>query len=599
MKTITTILIIIFLIAVILFAVIVGKSLFKGDGGIEEEQLAEEEVLVDTPVESTEEEIPGSEAIEEEVDPEGIQEIEIYLDGDRDNGIFLGKANYGLTSKEAFDIYGEDFSESGFLFAVDNNEYEFAAGSTHFLYIYTYIPEYGWEYIREQIIIDGDPDHSQSIELHIDNPSHNDMFTGADINNARVSGWSADLSISENTGINKIEVYLNGPKGFGNFLGEADYGAERLDVANAFGNGNYSNSGYILFFDASMLDPGSNNTLYVYSFSDAGTYTYVARDFLIEGEGKESKVVMSVTADFTDKKIEISGWAINKKWIIEGRPRSLEQEYTNKKIIFTSNMTGDENIFSMSLDGSELAQLTEHPGMDSYPAVSPDGKKIVYTSDIDGYWQLMTMNWDGTDKVQLTSTPTRSGYPTWSYDGRYIFYEVYEDGDWEIFRINTNGSNIKRITFNAGADDWHPGAHPFINNVIYESGVPGHEDIYIMDFEGNNIQRISESTLRKRVPTVSPDGLVVAFVGYEGNDFYIYTMDFSGENIARFPGVPKNSGHPDISPDNKYIIFQAETNEGNDNLEIYIMNMDGTGLIGLTNTGGKNWDPVFIFNTSD
>ena len=60
-------------------------------------------------------------------------------------------------------------------------------------------------------------------------------------------------------------------------------------------------------------------------------------------------------------------------------------------------------------------------------------------------------------------------------------------------------------------------------------------------------------------------------------------MDFNGENIARFPGVPKNSGHPDISPDNKYIIFQAETNEGNDNLEIYIMSMDGTGLYSSSN----------------
>ncbi len=596
MKTITTILIIIFLIAAILFGILIGRfligNIFDSGDVSDEQQLIEGEETEKTGSVV----VPESEEEEEEIDQTSIQVIEIYLDGNRDDGIFLGEAKYGLTSKEAYSIYGEDFSESGYMFVLDNDDYDFVPGSIHYIYIYTFIPEYGWEHIRERVMIEGETDQSESIKLFIDKPGPNEIIAGDENTSARVKGWSADFNVPDNTGIKKIEVYLNGPREFGKYLGEAEYGAERQDVVDVVGNANYFNSGFNLNFDISGLEPGSENTLYVYSFSNSGTYLYATRDFLIEGEGKESHAILSAEVNLNNDSIEVSGWAINKKWITEGRPRSLDQEYTIKKIIFTSNMAGDENIYSMNLDGSELTQLTDHPGMDSYPAVSPDGKKIAYTSDIGGHWQIVVMNWDGTDKVQLTGTPTRSGFPSWSYDERYILYEVYEEGDWEIYRINSNGSGMKRITFNTGADDWHPYTHPFKYNVIYESGVHGHEDIYIMDFDGNNIQKVSDTPMRKRVPTVSIDGTIIAFASYEGNDFFIYTMNYNGENIMRLPGAPANSGHPNISPDNKYITFQVGPDGRGD---IYIMNMDGSNLTQLTDFGGINWDPVFMFHAAD
>ena len=47
---------------------------------------------------------------EEEPEPDEISTIEIYLDGPRDEGIFLGEAQIGLTSKDAFAIFGDKFS---------------------------------------------------------------------------------------------------------------------------------------------------------------------------------------------------------------------------------------------------------------------------------------------------------------------------------------------------------------------------------------------------------------------------------------------------------------------------------------------------------
>ncbi len=595
MKTITIILILLLVSAILLFGIIAGKSILNpsvtddGPGDEEVQEKVEEE-----PLPQLEEPFPGSEEEpieEEEPDPDKISAIEIYLDGFRDEGIFLGEAKYGLTSRDAYAIYGDRLSQSGFLLVSEDTGYDFEPGSTHYLYIYTFIPRYGWEYIRQKVPVYGDMDLSQNIELHIEGPSHNAVIEEADKEDLRISGWSADLSVHESTGIEKIEIYLNGPRDFGISPGEVDYGYERQDVANAYGNANYTNSGYSLSFDASGLEPGTENTIYVYSYSINGTYNLAIRDIVMEGEKDVSNTIMSVEAEFSGSSIEISGWVASKDDIQDTGPRETDIEYINKKIVFVSNKNGNEDIFSVNLDGSELSQLTENTDKDAYPSVSTDGKKIAYTSDINGYWQIMVMDWDGKNKIQLTDDPIRSGYPTWSFDGRYIFYEVYKDGDWEIYRMNSDGSNRKRLTFNAGADDWHPFAHPYKDKVIFESGSPGHEGIYIMDDDGDNIERISEGSARKRIPCMSVDGEYILFMGYEENLEFVYIMDENGENIRKISDRRK-SGHPFISPDNSIIAFEASVDGQN---EIFIINLDGSGETRITSIPGDDWDPAFIY----
>ncbi len=587
MKTVTTILILLLVSAVLLFGIIAGKSML-GSSGTNDEPVEEEE-----PPPLPEENGPGTEEepVEEEPDPDKISAIEIYLDGSRDEGIFLGEAKYGLTSKDAYAINGDRLSQSGFLLVSEDTGYDFEPGSVHYLYIYAFIPKYGWEYIRQKVPVTGDTDYSQNIELHIDGPSHNAVIKEEDKENLRISGWSADLSIQESTGIEKIEIYLNGPRDFGIYLGEVDYGRERQDVANAYGNANYTNSGYSLTFDASRLGPGTENIIYVYSYSKNDTYTLAMRDIVMEGEKGGSNTIMSVEAELGGSSIEISGWAVSKDDVQNMGPRDTDIEYINKKIVFVSNKNGNEDIFSIDLDGSGLTQLTESTDKDAYPAVSTDGKKIAYTSDINGYWQIMVMDWDGRNKVQLTNDPVRSGYPTWSFDGRYIFYEVYKDGDWEIYRMNNDGSSRKRLTFNAGADDWHPFAHPYQYRVIFESGAVGHEEIYIMDHDGDNIERLSESNARKRVPCMSVDGEYIVFMGYEGDTRFVYIMDGEGGNIRRVSDRP-NSEHPFISPDNSIIAFNSNVDGQR---EIFIINLDGSGETRLTSIPGDDWDPAFIY----
>ena len=259
-----------------------------------------------------------------------VENIEIYLDGEKGSGIFLGKADYGLPSSDAALIYGEDFADFGFNLKFDTSKYTFEPGSVHTLYIYVDIPAFGVEYFKEEITIPGQANLSQTIKMSIDSIADNEIITKDKLKEIRVSGWAADLNVREGTGISKVEVYLDGPSGFGKKLGDAQINLERTDVGNIYG-ANFNNCGYALAFDGSALEPGSSHKLFVYGFSPNGSYQYIPRNITIEGSLPESNALVNVNAVFNTKSLEISGWAIDKKFVSEGVPRSTEIELCNEK----------------------------------------------------------------------------------------------------------------------------------------------------------------------------------------------------------------------------------------------------------------------------
>jgi TolB protein len=602
MKILIIILIILFLSVAIFFGVMLIKK-STNDKKVASETTVEPTSEMTTTTEETTstvttgttstETVPGTTAVASE----NITEVEIYLDGDKANGIFLGKAEYNLPSADTELIYGKDFANSGFKLKFENKDFNFEPGTIHNLYIYTLIPAYGWEYIKNEIMVPGNPVTADSIRMSVDSITDNSTITADSLKNLVISGWAADTSVKENTGINKVEVYLDGPRNFGKLLGEAQYGLERVDVGAAFGNANYNKSGYMLPYDASKLEPGSLHKIYVYAYSPNRTYQYLTRNIIIEGQGKESDAIVSADATFGTGSIEVTGWAVNKNFVEKGIPRALDVEYSLKKIVFVSNKSGNEDIWSINLDGSELTQLTNNPGIDQYPAVSPDGKKIAYSEGSGSIWQIVVMNWDGSGKKQITFEPTRHGYPTWSFDSRYIFFELWIDEDWEIYRMNSDGSNIKRLTLNPGVYDWHPSAHPFEYKVLYETGASGEGGIYIIDYNGENIKKITKSGRNYRVPKMSIDGNKIAFQSYSStNKADVFIMDSNGENVVQLTNTPENAGLPCFSPDNKFIAYD-QTTGGNE--EIFLMNIDGSNQIRLTNIPGADWGPAFMYQVKE
>jgi len=75
--------------------------------------------------------------------------------------------------------------------------------------------------------------------------------------------------------------------------------------------------------------------------------------------------------------------------------------------------SGDEEVYVMDADGTNVRRLTDSPGLDEGPVWSPDGTKIAFSSDRDGQQEIYVMNADGSDPRRLTDNPARDESPDW------------------------------------------------------------------------------------------------------------------------------------------------------------------------------------------
>ena len=64
-------------------------------------------------------------------------------------------------------------------------------------------------------------------------------------------------------------------------------------------------------------------------------------------------------------------------------------------IAYSSNITGDYEIFISNIDGSNKRQLTDSIGYDGYPSFSKDGLQIVYSSNYENLQNLRIIDLQG------------------------------------------------------------------------------------------------------------------------------------------------------------------------------------------------------------
>lgn len=84
------------------------------------------------------------------------------------------------------------------------------------------------------------------------------------------------------------------------------------------------------------------------------------------------------------------------------------------KVAFMSIRDGNEEIYSINTDGSDLKRLTDNGVNDGLPTFSPDGQFIASVSDEGGKWALWVMNADGSGRHKLFDL--NGGYGSGKYD---------------------------------------------------------------------------------------------------------------------------------------------------------------------------------------
>ncbi|MEJ2503986.1 MAG: hypothetical protein P8177_11860, partial [Gemmatimonadota bacterium] len=83
------------------------------------------------------------------------------------------------------------------------------------------------------------------------------------------------------------------------------------------------------------------------------------------------------------------------------------------------------DLFLLPRAGGEARPLTSGMAFDAQPRFSPDGERIVFTSDRSGGQNVWIVSVDGSDTVQVSEGESnRTESPEWTPDGRYIVASV-------------------------------------------------------------------------------------------------------------------------------------------------------------------------------
>jgi Tol biopolymer transport system component len=174
-------------------------------------------------------------------------------------------------------------------------------------------------------------------------------------------------------------------------------------------------------------------------------------------------------------------------------------------IVFPLDFSAGD-LWIMNADGSNQQLIYSSPGILGawYPSVSPDGTEIAFNDDRDGDDEVYVINADGSNLRQLTNNTTQDYGVNWSPDGSRIAFARERSGtanhgdagNGNVYVMDADGSHQIRLTMH-GNDDFYPIWSPDGSKIVFSRGNGNTKsgerniDVYVMNANGSNIVQLT------------------------------------------------------------------------------------------------------------
>ena len=126
--------------------------------------------------------------------------------------------------------------------------------------------------------------------------------------------------------------------------------------------------------------------------------------------------------------------------------------------------------------------------------------------------------------------------------------------------------------------------------ILVASDRPGGK-FHLYSFERSGLtelRRVTTDSAQEVEPAFSPDGSRIVFVSTRDGIAQLYLMDADGTNRVRLTNRPQPDSRPVFSADGQAVVFQSPREGKRDGPDqIWTVNVDGTGLKMLTDSGGN------------
>jgi len=266
-----------------------------------------------------------------------------------------------------------------------------------------------------------------------------------------------------------------------------------------------------------------------------------------------------------------------------------------KTIAFTSNRPAadgstDNEIYLMDLDGTDVRQVTDQKSgppqgnAEHELAWSPDGAKLVFRRG-DGVKADLYIRDLATKQEQKLNTPPSTGQigpegsPAWSPDGKTIAFTKGKGPAAGVWTYDVASGLLNELANQGEVSEGYPNWSPDGKYVLFTRGD---------DSAGSAIWQIEVATgVQKQLSNLPVEGAMLLY----SDSHPAFSWD--GTKIAfqttRDGNMKPAEGETETSTITTRAKPEVEFDTGN--VEIYVMNADGTGQTRLTSNGGVD-DPA-------
>jgi tetratricopeptide (TPR) repeat protein len=239
---------------------------------------------------------------------------------------------------------------------------------------------------------------------------------------------------------------------------------------------------------------------------------------------------------------------------------------------------GTYDVWVCRVDGSNCRLVAAEA---SQPDFLPDGAQLVLHSWKADEKGLVLQTLSG-ERIWRISDGFEAARPCVDFEGKLYVYHSRQEADRQPRLYRTHNSETRPVVREANvilglSPSWLPDGR-----ILYSGCLGDACGILVMAADGTNPRQVAAGG-NETNPEASPNGRQVAFMSQRDHNWEVYVINLDGTGLRRLTRSPGNDGLPAWSPDGRYIAFVSDRDGV---WAVWVMRPDGGDLRRLFDVGG-------------